>query len=159
VSFDLYLERLVSGESAEVDKAAVLEQLRRHCPDPGDKWGVYDVRFSDGSHVEFAAKGLESGDQKFTGCAFHLRGFTPPILEFVLDIAKAGDMCMFNAQGRDSPASPVAIVISEAQICHLPKAASSNPVHCTSAAHLAALLGGDHQEWESFRDRAIGKME
>ena len=65
MSFDLYLERLASGESAAVDKAAVLAQLRRHCPDRGDKWGLYDVRFPDGSHVEFAAKGLESSDERF----------------------------------------------------------------------------------------------
>jgi hypothetical protein len=88
MSFDLYLERLVSGESAEVDKVAVLEQLRRHCPDREDKWGVYDVRFPDGSHVEFVAKGLESAE-KFSGCAFHLRGFTPLIVEFVLFTALA----------------------------------------------------------------------
>jgi hypothetical protein len=159
VSFDLYLERLVSGESAAVDKTAVLVQLRRHCPDRGDKWGVYDVRFPDGSHVEFAAKGLESGDKEFTGCAFHLRELGPAILDFVLDIARAGDMFIFNAQGRDTPVSPVAIVVREAQICHLPKAAWLNPVHCTSTVHLAALLGADHREWERFRDKALGNKD
>jgi hypothetical protein len=68
-------------------------------------------------------------------------------------------MFIFNAQGRDVPVSPVAIAISEAQICHLPKAAWSNPVHCTGVEHLAVLLGADHQEWERFRDKAIGSRE
>ena len=158
MSFDLYLERLVSGELAEVDKTAVLEELRRHCSDPGGKWGVYEVRFQDGSRVELAANGLESSEN-FTGCAFHLRGFTLPILSFVIDIAKAGDMFIFNAQGRDTLASPVAILTSEAQICHLPKTAWSHPVHCRNAVHLAALLGADHEEWERFRDNVIGKSE
>jgi len=158
VSFDLYLERLVAGESAAVDKAAVLEVLRRYCSDSGDKWGGYDVRFPDGSHVELSAKNLESGE-KVTGCAFHLRGFTPFVVGFVLDVAKAGDMFIFNAQGHDTPASPVAILSNEAQMGQLPKSAWSNPVYCTSAVHLAELLGADHQAWERFRDQAIGKTK
>jgi hypothetical protein len=157
VSFDLFLERLATGKSAPANRSSVLKVLRKHCQDLGDAFGFYNVEFTDGSHVEFSAKHLES-DGDFTGCAFHLRGFTPPIISFVFDVAVAGDMIIFNAQGRDTPDDPLAILVDQAQLAQLPAAAASNPVFCSSPHRLAELLGIGIEKWAEFRDIAIGKQ-
>jgi hypothetical protein len=157
VSFDIFLERLATGKSAPADRSSVLKVLRKHCQDSGNAFGFYNVVFSDGSHVEFSAKHLES-DGDFTGCAFHLRGFTPPIIAFVFEVAVAGDMIIFNAQGRDTPGEPLAILIDQSQLTQLPAAAASNPVICSSPHRLAELLGIGIEKWTVFRDAAIGKQ-
>ena len=156
MSFDLFLERLVSGESAEADRARVLRLVRQQCQSSENPFGFYLLRFADGTHAEFQAKGLES-DHKFTGCGFHLRAFGPDILTFIFELAVAADMVIFNAQGRDSPERPLAILIDPSQRTHLPPTAAINPVLCTSPRHLSELLGISYVEWSTFRDAAIGK--
>jgi hypothetical protein len=68
-------------------------------------------------------------------------------------------MIIFNAQGRDTEENPVAILTREAQAPHVPANAWSHRAVCTSAEHLAALLGAGHEEWVRFRDKAIGKSK
>ncbi len=160
VSFDLHLERLVVGQSTAVDKDAVLAVLRRHCQDVGDRWGSYNVRFDDGSHVEFSAEHLET-TSPMTGCGFQLRGFSTAIISFVFEIAHAGDMVIFNAQGSDAGDTgrgPLAIVIHESQRAGLPPSIK-RAAYCASPEHLAQLLGVSHRDWSRFRDRAIGKSK
>jgi hypothetical protein len=157
VSFDIFLERLAAGDSVPADRSNVLKVLRKHCQDSGNAFGFYNVEFSDGSHVEFSAKHLES-DGAFTGCAFHLRGFTPLIIAFVFEVAVAGDMIIFNAQGRDTPDEPLAILVNQSQLTQLPTAAASHPVFCSSPYRLAELLGIGIEKWTEFRDTAIGKQ-
>lgn len=156
MSFDLFLERLVEGESAPVDRSRVLEVLRKHCQKAADAFGFYNVEFTDGSRVELSAKNLES-DGGFTGCAFHLRSFSPLIIAFVFDVAVAGDMMIFNAQGRDTPDEPLVILVDQSQVKSLPAAIASNPVFCSSPYRLAELIGIGLGKWTEFRDTAIGK--
>ena len=159
MSFDLILQRLEFGESAQVDRVNVLRLLRQHCQDSGGRFGSYLVNFPDGSHVEFQAKGLESGSS-CTGGAFHLRGFSPAILAFIFDMALAGDMVIFNAQGReDSPENPLTILVNQSQKAHLPQGVGRNPILCTSPRHLSQLLGLAFEEWVEFRDSVIGKRD
>lgn len=156
MSFDIYLERLVAGESAPVDRARVLAVLRQHCAESAGPDGRYDVHFRDGLQVEFAARNLESAGE-FTGCAFFMRGFSPLVLGFVFDVAVAGDMVIFNAQGADTPDNPLAILVDPAQQLHLPSATAANPVFCASASRLAELLGVGISDWTAFRDSATGR--
>ena len=156
MSFDLFLERLEAGNSAPSDRTAVLKILRRYCQQSGDRFGFYNVEFPDGSHVEFSAKNLES-EGEFTGCAFNLRGFTAAIVTFVFEVAVAGDMVIFNAQGRDTAESPLAILIGESQMAHVPREAAANPALCSAPVHLAQLLGVGFDHWSEFRDFALGK--
>jgi hypothetical protein len=157
MSFDLHLERLEFGKSAQVDRACVLSLLRRHCQNSADRFGYYELKFPDGSHVELQAKGLES-DDSFTGCGFHLRGFSPAILTFVFDLAVAGDMVIFNAQGiEDSLEKPLVILVNQLQKIHLPEGMGHHPVLCTSPRQLTQLLGLSFEQWSEFRDAAIGQ--
>ena len=157
MSFDLPLMRLVAGEPAEADRANVLAVLRRHCRDTANRFGYYLVKFADGSRVEFLAKQLES-DGKFTGCGFHLRGLTEAVLTFVFDIAVAGDMFIFNAQGSsDNPMNPLALPVSASQLAHLPPGVAVDPVVCRSQQHLAELLGAGFQQWAGYRTQLVGK--
>jgi hypothetical protein len=115
------------------------------------------VKFADGSRLEYSAKQLESTGI-FTGCGFHLRSLTPAVLEFVFEIAVAGDMVIFNAQGAsDSTTNPLAIPVDPAQVPHLPDGVAAEPVVCESPQRLAQLLGVGFGQWAGYRDRAIGK--
>jgi hypothetical protein len=154
MSFDLHLERFQFGESAPVDRVEVLRHLRQYCQDSEDRFGYYLLRFPDDANVEFQAKGLEFGGN-FSGCGFHLRQFSSAILTFVFDLALAGDMVIFNCQGRDSPESPLAILVGESQRTHLPQAVVRHPILCTSPMHLGQLLGFDFERWSEFRDAAV----
>lgn len=155
MSFDLYLSRFRSGDPHAVDAAAVLSVLRRHCREAADEFGFYGVSFTDGSSLEFSARGLESG-AGLTGCAFHLREFSEHLIEFVYDVALAGDMVIFNAQGRDTPEAPLAIVLADRQLEHLPEDVASHPAVCGSPAELARLLGVAFERWGSYRDQVTG---
>lgn len=157
MSFDLFLQRFESGESAQAGRIAVREVLRDCCKDPSDQFGFYNVKFRDGSHVEFSARGLESSES-FTGCAFHIRGMSPEILSFVFTVAVVGDIVIFNAQGGDEPSSPLAILTSASQRIHLPEGAAANPVLCDSVHQLAELLGVGFEQWETYRDSVIGRI-
>ncbi len=155
MSFDLFLEHFEAGESAQAAKTRVLSTLRKIHPAPADQFGFYLIRFPGGSSIEFSAKGLEE-EEDFSGCAFHLRGFSKEVFKFIFDIAKAGDMVIFNAQGRDSASSPLAILTNEKQRAEMPERVASQPVLCESADHLGALLGVDFLEWSDYRDQVRG---
>lgn len=156
MSFDLFLQRFESGDSAEVNRADVLTVLRKFCQQAEDRFGFYLVEFPDGSHVEFSAKGLETGSS-FTGCAFHIRGFSNSIISFVYDVAVSGDMVIFNAQGSDDSAKPMTILTNESQATHLPSEVAKSPTLCNSSIQLAQLLGISFSEWEAYRDQVIGR--
>ena len=96
MSFDVFLYRFAAGKPAEVNcerVRAVLQSTKYTGP---DDFGFYIVEFPDGVDVEFSAKGLD-GAAKFTGCAFHIRGMSPHLVRFILEIAKAGDMVILPA--------------------------------------------------------------
>ena len=155
MSFDLYLSRFHCGDLRPVDGEAVLRVLRRHCREAADEFGFYGVSFADGSQLEFSARGLESG-AGLTGCAFHLQHCSEPVVTFVYDVARAGDMVIFNAQGSDTPDAPLAIVLADGQFEHLPAGVASHPVTCDSPAGLARLLGVAFERWGSYRDQVTG---
>ena len=156
MSFDLFLSRFSSGSESSVDRSAVLEVLRRHCNDTEGEFGFYTVPFEDGSRVEFSARGLESGGE-FNGCAFHLRHFSKNVISFVYEVALAGDMVIFNAQGSDTPEEPLAVAVNEHQVDQLPAGAASNPAICSSPDELAHLLGVTFEQWDDYRNHVLGK--
>lgn len=119
-----------------------------------DDFGFYLVTFQDGVNVEFNASGLD-GKEPFTGCAFHIRGFSPDLVRFIWDIATAGDMVIFNCQGDDSPESPVLILGDSAQKDHVPEMGYQNCPVCTSAEMLAKLLGVGFKSWSDYRDKVV----
>src|SRR5580693_5380160 len=96
MSFDVFLQRFSAGRPAQASREQVLSVLQtaKLCW-PG-KSSFYVVEFRDGITAEFSAKGLDgSGD--FVGCAFHIRGMSPHLARFILEVAKAGDMVILPA--------------------------------------------------------------
>jgi hypothetical protein len=155
VSFDLYLFRFKAGEGATADKKVVLSLLQQHCKDGCDKFATYSATLPDNSHIEVRAKGLES-DETFSSCFCSLRSFSPAVIRFVYDIAKAADLVIFNAQGMaDDASNPMVILTEEAQARELPKDVGSHPALCSSPEHLGQLLGIGIGTWAGYRDQVV----
>lgn len=155
MSFDLHLEHFESGDSAPADRVRVLDFLRQYREGSADHFGNCLLHLPEDAIVEFSAKGLDSGDS-FSGCGLRLRELSPAVLDFVFDLAVLGDMVIFNAQGGDTPESPLAILINDSQRAHLPEGTIRHPALCTSPMHLGLLLGFDFEKWATLLDAAMG---
>lgn len=102
MSFDLHLQHFFNGQSPPIDPTLVARVLFKQVCQGPDEFGFYRVGFLDGVNVEFNAGGLD-GKEPFSGCAFHIRGISPFLVQFVFDVARAGDFVIFNCQGEDRP--------------------------------------------------------
>jgi hypothetical protein len=157
MSFDLHLQHFARGDSAETETAPVLAVLAQQRYAGPDEFGFYRVKVAGGVEVEFQAGGLK-GEEPFTGCAFHIRGISLAVVQFVVDVARAGKFVIFNCQGDDSEASPVLIQMSADQERELPEelvAQHANRPICKSAEQLGSLLFADYDEWRQYRDQIV----
>ncbi|MFT3883359.1 MAG: hypothetical protein QM703_27355 [Gemmatales bacterium] len=160
MSFDLHLQHFSAGDSAATKTAPVLKVLSKQKHKGPDEFGYYRVEFVDGVHVEFNADGLKS-KEPFTSCAFNIRGISLPVIQFVFDVACAGNFVIFNCQGEDSEDSPVLIQISPDQESQLPEGVvtqyANRPI-CESAKQLGNLLFVGYDEWQKYRDKVVKKL-
>jgi hypothetical protein len=150
MSFDVFLQRFVGGEPAAVNRDRVRAVLvSREFTGP-DQFGFYGVSFADGVHVEFSAKGL-AHETEFDGCAFHIRGISSDLAQFVWEIAKAGDMVILPAMEDFVP-----ILSSPEQTRDLPpdlREGYPHSVVCSSAEELESLLVGGFSGWKRYRNQ------
>ena len=175
MSYSISVQRYQAGELAPPDRVAVLAVLRRHCADSGGRFDSYDIGFADRSRVEFSAYGLETGivegpSWQFRnggpGWVFRVREFSPLIVQFIFDVATAGDFTICNSMGTSNPAhpeNPATIFMHPGQAAHFPAAPPLLPVHlrpcpnatvCMSVRHLTQLLRPGFARWEaSYRPR------
>ncbi len=154
MSFDLFLQHFQAGASSEADRAAVrrvISEVRAVVP---DQWGQYDIPLPDGAMIRLEALDLESSEL-FDGCAFHLRGFSLEYCNFILKLALAGDMVIFNAQGKDDPKNPVLILSHESQASQVPAGMYTHPVLARDGLHLYTLLDGSYESWERYRAQVV----
>jgi len=151
MSFDVFLQRFAGGESARVDRQPLLAVLKSASYRGPDDFGFYVVEFADGVDVEFSAKGLESEDP-FTGCAFHIRGFGDGLMQFMFDIARAGDMVIIPAM----EGNPL-VLVAEGQRRNVPAdlQESFQSIVVASAGELGAILSGGFKGWSAYRDRVF----
>jgi hypothetical protein len=150
MSFDVFLQRFECGEPGVVNADRVRAVLLSREFTGPDRFGFYDVSISDGIHVEFSAKGLADGTG-FDGCAFHIRSMSAELVQFVWEIATAGDMVIMPAMEDFVP-----ILSSPEQITSLPsdlRRDYPHPVVCGSAAELESLLNGGYTGWKKYRDQ------
>ena len=123
-----------------------------------DDFGFNRVVYEDGTTVEFNACGHD-GREPISGCAFHIRGTSPELFEFVFEVARAGDFVIFNCQGDDSADSPVLILVCLGQESELPRGIvgqyETRPV-CESGKMLGNLLFTDFEDWREYRGRVVG---
>ena len=151
VSFDVFMQRFEAGEPAEVHARPVRELLSTTTYRGPDEFGFYIVGFPDGVEVEFSANGLESPGP-FTGCAFHVRSFGDSLIQFMFDVAQAGDMVILPAM----EGNPL-VLVSKAQARELPPdlRESSRSIVVRSANDLAAVLTGGFDSWSGYRDQIL----
>jgi hypothetical protein len=154
MSFDVFLLRFSGGEPAEVSRDQVHAVLRTRQFSGPNRFGYYTVTFPDGVEVELSAKGLD-GTAEFTGCALHLRSSSPHLPEFILELAKAGDMVVLPATE-----GSLAILVSPQQKEHLPPDFATNAwelVVCHTSAELESLLFGGHASWQRYSGQVLNK--
>lgn len=154
MSFDVFLQRFVGGEPAEVSKESVRAVLTASSHSGPDENGYFVVKFPDGVDVELSAEGLE-GSGNFTGCAFHVRGLSSNLAAFIFEIAKAGDMVVLPAMEGFVP-----ILSALEQRNELPpdlqnylQNSAAGPIWCRSASELEALLSGGYVAWQKYRNQ------
>ncbi len=153
MSFDIFLQKFSDGKPAEANREAVLSLLKKSNFSGPDKFGFHIVKFPDGVDVEFSAKELY-GVREFTNCSFHVRGIGPHLIQFIFEIAKAGDMVILPAMEDFIP-----ILSLPGQKEHLPQELAENdppPIVCESAAELESLLCGGYESWRKYRDQILG---
>jgi hypothetical protein len=147
MSFDVFLQRFVGGEPAEVHKESVRAILMARPHSGPDEYGYFIVTFPDGVDVELSAKGLD-GSGSFTSCAFHVRGLSCNLAAFIFEVAKAGDMVVLPAMKDFVP-----ILSAAEQRNELPldlQAGEREPVLCRSASELEVLLSGGDSAWQKY---------
>lgn len=156
MSFDLHLQHFKEGESSPIDPALVANVLSKYRYQGPDDFGYYIVSFPDGVEVMFSASGLD-GSKPFSGCSFNIHGIGSDLVEFVFEVARVGGFVIFNCQGRDTPESPVLILVSPDQEQHLGSLKKVYPNHpvCLSAEMLGELLFEGYEGWKVYRDQAI----
>jgi hypothetical protein len=154
MSFDVFLQRFSAGRPAQVSRDQVLSVLQTTKFNGPRYSGFYVVEFPDGVDVEFSAKGLD-GSADFEGCAFHIRGMSPLLVAFILEIAKAGDMVILPAMEGFVP-----ILTSPEQKIQLPTELAENepkPVVCSAPDELESLLCGGYNGWQKYRDKVLNE--
>ncbi len=152
MSFDVFLQRFVGGEPAEVNRESVRAVLITSSHSGPDEYGYFIVKFPDGVDVEMSAKGLD-GSGSFTGCAFHVRGLSSNLAAFIFEIAKTGDMVVLPAMEDFVP-----ILSAPEQRNELPpdlQNSAPGPIWCRSASELEALLAGGYAAWKKYLNQVL----
>ena len=152
MSFDVFLQRFVGGEPAEVRRESVQPVLMTSSHSGPDEYGYFIVTFPDGVDVELLAKGLD-GSGSFTGCAFRVRGLSSNLAAFIFEVAKAGDMVVLPAMEDFVP-----ILSAPEQRNELPpdlQSGEREPVLCRSASELEVLLSGGYAAWQKYLSQVL----
>jgi hypothetical protein len=133
-------EPLTASELRAVQ--AILDQ-----PKPGgpDEHGCYVINVPDGGTAEVIATDLAKS------CMVALRGMTPGIFQFLLDLLRAGNWVMIPAT-KDA----VTITSSSNSVKNLP-ADFPKLVVCNSVDELEVLLSKGFGTWKKYRDQIIGE--
>lgn len=148
MGWDIHLFKFVDGESADVDREAVravLEAADHRHMDPD----TYQIGFPDGTGVEFFAPGLDR-EERFTGCEFNHAAGGEHLMEFILEVARAGDMVIMDPQMEDF----VPILTRAEQADHLPsdfREDHPNVAVCGSPKELVVLLSDGYSAWKRGR--------
>ncbi len=147
-TFDLYLLHYEGGHVAPAARLDFREAISHDGQAPlFSEPGEYSVKLRRGGHVVLRAPTL-SKDRPFTGCSFHLKSMKPAHCEFILVLARATDLVIFNPQGNDTEEFPVLILSKPEQTLQVPHALYSKPALAGTTLHLHALLERSYQLWQ-----------
>ncbi len=111
-----------------------------------DKFGCYVVELEDGGGAEVFGKDLANG------CMVALRGLTPGVVTFLLDLLRAGNWVMCPAMEDN-----IAITCTPDKMWGTPDDFPEIVV-CESAEELGVLLTDGFRAWKKYRDKVAGKV-
>lgn len=129
-------EPLTNAEEATVSKL-----LSSRSAAPPDEFGCYQVRVADGGEAEVFAT------MPSDGCTVTLRGLTPALLDFLMELLRAADWVM-------TPIQEEAIAMAAS-----PESVQSPPpdlprvVVCGTGQELGVLLCEGVAAWQRYRDQ------
>lgn len=150
MSFDVFVLRFRHGQPIAAEREpvrVVLESVPHR-----DVLGAWVIETADGGHTEMFARGLYSRED-FTGCFFPLRGYAPQVLEFIVRVARAGDMAIIPAMEPNR----FILTLPEQQE-HLPTAKGwADPALCQSGHELQLLIADGYDAWRRYRDSVLGR--
>jgi hypothetical protein len=134
------VERLGTAELEAVQRT-----IERWTIQGPDKFSCHIIGVEDGGEAEVFT------DDFGTGCMIALRGITPGMLQFLIDLLKAGNWGMIPVME-----DLVVIVPSLESLKNLP-VTFPRVVVCNSANELGILLSKGFSTWEKYRNQVIGK--
>jgi len=131
------------------ERAAVTKLLADSKATGPDEQGCYIVNFGDGGAAEVFVDNLD-GTVTCDGCMVSIRGLTSKLVNFILDLARVGNMVMTPVM-----AESVSVVTSAEQQLMI-KTRWPDAVIVESAAELQTLLHKGVSAWKKYRDHVIG---
>ena len=124
--------------------AAVQRVLHDGMTDGPDEFGCYRVQLPDGGSAEVY------GNDLVTGCMVSLRGLSPDLAGFLMDMLKAGNWVMLPAMEES-----MAITASPDRVTGVPDGFPKIVV-CNAVDELGALLSAGFGAWQRYRDQVTG---
>lgn len=149
MSFDVFLVHFRDGVSKSSPHAPIQRVLDAAQVRDASA-GTCSVLFPSGSHVEVSCTPDESDPTMCGSAAFFMRGYDAAVLQFMLDVARAGDMVMFPAME-----GSLCILVDENQRRHVPSDLDYELVLARTPEELAALFQGGFQAWQAYRDQVM----
>ena len=140
-------ESLVPNEPlTPAEVKAVRAVLKRASAEGPDEFGYFVVETADGGGAEV------SGDHLSESCMVSIRGLTPGLLTFLMDLLTAGTWVMLPAMEGN-----IAITTSPDHVKGVPED-FPEVVTCTSAEDLGILLSGGLKAWKKYRDQVVREV-
>lgn len=139
MSYDISLQKIQNGDSGicspEEAEACIklLETVNAYKP---DEFSFVILEFKDGSSVEV---GLWKDEKAITGCTFFTRGISLCIVEFIYNMAVAGNFVILDTGGEDTPENPIAIMTSRSVLEDVGAEVFENPRLCKDIKELTEI--------------------
>jgi|GEM_PF-3219313 len=141
MSYDISLQKIDNGDSGictPEETQACINLLNTVNTDKPDQFNFVVLEFKDGSSVEL---GLWKDEKAITGCTFFTRGISLRMVEFIFNMAVAGNFVILDTGGSDTPESPIAIMTSSTVLENAGADIFENPLLCTDFEELAEIWG------------------
>lgn len=136
---------LESDPLTPAEVQAVRAVLKEAGAKQADEFGCYALRVADGGEAEVVGENLAES------CMVALRGLTPGLVTFLMDLLKAGNWVMLPAM-EGNPALTAAPD-------HLKGVPKDFPeiTTCTSADELGVILTNGLGAWQRYRDQVVSR--
>jgi len=139
MSYDISLQKIQNGDSgicSPEEAKACINLLETVNTDKPDEFNFVILEFEDGSSVEVS---LWTDEKAITGCTFFTRGISLCMVEFIYNMAVAGNFVILDTGGEDTPESPIAIMTSRSVLEDVGADVFENPRLCNDIKELTEI--------------------